>query len=68
KSRFSSQFVHLSILFTGERTSNHGMFMPCWGLEDLSESERVWGGLCMHAAHRHEGERDKNHFLHCVVV
>ena len=27
--------------FTGERTSNHGMFMPCWDLEDLSESERV---------------------------
>ena len=45
KSRLNSQFVHLFILFIGERTSNHGIFMPCWGLEDLSESERVWGGL-----------------------
>ena len=45
KSRLNSQFVHLFILFTGERTSNHGIFMPCQGLEDLSESERVWGGL-----------------------
>ena len=45
KSRFNSQFVHLLILFTGERTSNHGIYMPCRGLEDPSESERVWGGL-----------------------
>ena len=45
KSRLNSQFVHLFILFTGERTSNHGIFMPCQGLEDPSESERVWGGL-----------------------
>ena len=45
KSRFNSQFVHLFILFTGERTSNHGIFMPCRSLEDPSESERVWGGL-----------------------
>jgi hypothetical protein len=45
KSRFNSQFVHLFILFTDERTSNHGIFMPCRGLEDPSESERVWGGL-----------------------
>ena len=46
KSRFNSQFVHLFILFTGEQTPNHGIFMPYWGLEDPSESERVWGGLC----------------------
>ena len=45
KSRLNSQFVHLFILFTGERTLNHGIFMPCRGLEDPSESERVWGGL-----------------------
>ena len=49
KSRLNSQFVHLFILFIGERTSNHGIFMHCWGLEDLSESERVWGGLRMEA-------------------
>jgi hypothetical protein len=47
KSRLNSQFVHLFILFTGERTPNHGIFMPCRGLEDPSESERVWGGLRM---------------------
>ena len=46
KSCFNSQFVHLFILFTGERTSNHGIYMPYWSLEDPSESERVWGGLC----------------------
>ena len=50
KSRLNSQFVHLFILFTGERTSNHGIFMPYWDLEDPSESERVWGGLRSHVS------------------
>jgi hypothetical protein len=53
KSRFNNQFVHLFILFTGERTSNHGIFMPCQGFEDPSESERVWGGLRTRNAIKH---------------
>ena len=39
----------------------HGQFVDfrLWQADDI---------LGLHAAHRHEGEREKNHFLHCVVV
>ena len=37
RGRFYSQFVHLFILFTGERTSNHGIFHTLSGFEDPPE-------------------------------
>ncbi len=65
----NSQFVHLFILFIGERTPNHGIFMPCRGLEDPSESERVWGGLrTQHIIKQQNGSFTQSTCLSVIAV